>query len=291
MIPAPFDYYCPSSFSEALKLLAELGEDARLIAGGQSLLPMLKLRLIRPKVIIDLFKIEELSYISERETSLQIGSLTTERKIETSPVIRKEYSVLSEAASCIGDIHVRNLGTVGGSLCHADPSADLAPTLLALGAKFTVKSVNGSRVIHGRDFFQGPYTTSLAPNEILTQIEVPKLTGTTSGAYIKLVRKAGDFAVVGAAVLMSLDQQGRCKHCSVALCGAGLMPFLSNQASQALFESKLTDVEIAKASELARDDADPISDIHASAEYRREMIPIIVSRALRQAKEKLGGVA
>ncbi|MBI4522832.1 MAG: xanthine dehydrogenase family protein subunit M [Deltaproteobacteria bacterium] len=291
MIPPSFDYYSPSSFSEAVKLLAELGEDARLIAGGQSLLPMLKLRLIRPKAIIDLFKVKGLSHIREKGRYLQIGSLTTERSIERSPLIRKGCPVLSEAASHIGDIHIRNLGTVGGSLCHADPSADLAPTLLALGATFTVKSIKGSRVIDSRDFFAGPYMTHLSSNEILSQIQVPKFNRDTSGAYVKLMRKAGDFAIIGAAVVLHLDQRGECQQCSIALCGAAPWPVLSERGSQVLLGSRLTDVEIARASELAKNDADPISDIHASAEYRREMIPVIVSRALRQAKERLGGGA
>lgn len=287
MIPPPFDYYTPSSLEEALRLLGESGGEARLLAGGQSLIPMLKLRLLRPKLLIDLIRVSGIGYVREEKGSLQIGSLTTERELETSSMVKKAFPILSEAAACIADIHIRNLGTVGGSLCHADPAADLPVTLLALDATLTAESCNGKRVLSCRDFFNGPYATSLGDDEMLTQIEIPKWSGKTSGAYIKLTRKAGDFAIAGAAVVVGLDEHKRCQRCRIALCGVGPKPFLSEGAARALLGSGVTDRAISKASELAKDGAEPFSDVHASSEYRREMIPVVVSRALRLARERL----
>ena len=287
MIPPPFDYYTPASLEEALKLLGEVGGEGRVLAGGQSLIPMLKLRLVRPRVLIDLFRINGMDYVREEKGRLQIGALATEREIESSPLVKKACPILSEAAACIGDIHVRNLGTVGGSLCHADPAADLPVTLLALEAALTAESRKGKRVLNCRDFFNGPFATSLADDEMLTQIEIPKWNGKTSGAYIKLTRKAGDFAIVGAAVVVGLDEKKRCQRCRIALCGVGPEPFLSERAAQALLGSGFTDNVISEVSELAKEGAQPFSDVHASSEYRREMIPVVVCEALRLAKERL----
>ena len=219
MIPPPFEYRAPESLPEALALLREHGGEARLMAGGQSLLPMLKLRLVRPAVIIDIAGLEELkdagkdavaaspgTLAPEDAGALRIGALVTERTLERA--LAERQPLLAEAAASIGDIHIRNLGTLGGALSQADPSGDLAPAVLALGATLTAQSARGSRAIAAGDFFTGPYDTCLADDEMVTSVDVPDADGARGHAYVKLARRAGDYAVVGAAALVSLSPDG-----------------------------------------------------------------------------------
>lgn len=268
-------------------MLREYGDEARVMAGGQSLLPMLKLRLIRPGVIVDLARLSELAYLRDEEDYLQIGALITERTLERSSVIEQSHPLLAEAAANIGDIHIRNLGTVGGTLSQADPAGDLAPAALALGAKFVVRSLDGTRTIAADDFFAGPFTTCLADDEILTGVDVPKSHPVQGSSYLKLTRRAGDYAVVGAAVFVSADPTGQCEACRISLCAVGPRPFLCEEASNSLLNTGLTDVDLARGAGLAARDASPITDVHASAEYRAEMIPVVVLRALEKARQRL----
>ncbi|MCY4485624.1 MAG: xanthine dehydrogenase family protein subunit M [Deltaproteobacteria bacterium] len=286
MIPPPFEYRAPDSLPEALALLREHGGDARLMAGGQSLLPMLKLRLVRPAVIIDIGGIRDLTGVTEDGDTVRIGALVTERTLERT--LGQRLPLLAEAAASIGDIHIRNLGTLGGALSQADPSGDLAPAALALGATLNAQSTGGSRAIAARDFFTGPFETCLADDEIVTSVDVPRSDGVHGHAYVKMVRRAGDYAVVGAAALVNLAPDGTCEDARIALCAAGPTAFICEDAGGSLQGTRLTDADLAQAAALAGKAAEPVSDVHASAEYRKEMTPVVVARALTQARERAG---
>lgn len=286
MIPPPFEYRAPDSLPEALALLREHGDEARLMAGGQSLLPMLKLRLVRPAVIIDIGGLRELAGVTEDADTVRIGALVTERTLERT--LPQRLPLLAEAAASIGDIHIRNLGTLGGALSQADPSGDLAPAALALGASLTAQSTGGSRAVAARDFFTGPFETCLSEDEIVTSVDVPWSNGIHGHAYVKMARRAGDYAVVGAAALVRLAPDGTCRDARIALCAAGPTAFVCEDAGRSLQGTSLTDADLAEAAALAGQAADPVSDVHASAEYRKEMTPVIVARALTQARERAG---
>lgn len=287
MIPPPFEYRVPSSLSEALTLLREYGDEARVMAGGQSLLPMLKLRLIRPGVIVDIARLTELTELRSEGDTVRIGALVTERTLERSPVLATRYPLLAEAAANIGDIHIRNLGTIGGTLSQADPSGDLAPAALALRATFIVQSIDGVRTVPADEFFEGPFSTCLAGDEILTAVDLPSAPSVQGSSYMKLTRRAGDYAVVGAAVFMSVNQNGQCDACRISLCAVGPRPFLCEEAAKALLTTDLTDADLARAAQLGAKEASPATDVHASAEYRAEMIPVVVLRALQKARARL----
>lgn len=284
MIPPPFEYRAPDSLPEALALLREYGDAARLMAGGQSLLPMLKLRLIRPRVIIDIGGLRELADVTEDAGAVRLGALVTERTLERR--LTERVPLLSEAAASIGDIHIRNLGTLGGTLSQADPSGDVAPAALALQATLTAQSAGGSRTIAAHEFFSGPFDTTLADDEMVTRVDVPDPSGVQGHAYIKLTRRAGDYAVVGAAALVTLAEDGTCGDGQVALCAVGATALVCAAAGASLRGTRLTDADLAEAAALAGKDADPVSDVHASADYRRAMTPVVVTRALAKARER-----
>lgn len=282
MIPPPFEYRAPDSLPEALALLREHGDEARLMAGGQSLLPILKLRLVRPAVIIDIGGLRELTGVSEDASNVRIGALVTERTLERT--LPRRLPLLAEAAASIGDIHVRNLGTLGGALSQADPSGDLAPAALALGATLNTQSTGAGRGIAAQDFFTGTFETCLAEDEMVTSVDVPRSDGVRGHAYVKMARRAGDYAVAGAAVLVSLGPNGTCEDARIALCAAGPTAFVCEDAGRSLRGTSLTDADLAEAAALAGRAADPVSDVHASAEYRKEMVPVVVARALNKAR-------
>lgn len=286
MIPPPFEYRAPDSLPEALALLREHGGDARLMAGGQSLLPMLKLRLVRPAVIVDIGGLGELTGVTEEADTVDIGALVTERTLERT--LGQRLPLLAEAAAGIGDIHIRNLGTLGGALSQADPSGDLAPAALALGATLTAQSTDGSRAIDAGDFLTAPFETCLGEDEIVTSVHVPCAGGIHGHAYVKMARRAGDYAVVGAAALVSLAPDGTCEDARIALCAVGPTAFVCGDAGRSLQGTRLTDADLAEAAALAGTAADPVSDVHASAEYRKEMTPVVVARALTKARERAG---
>ena len=284
MIPPPFEYRAPDSLPEALALLREYGDEARLMAGGQSLLPMLKLRLVRPAVIIDMGGLSELKGIEEAADAVRLGALVTERTLEHA--LGERQPLLSEAAASMGDVHIRNLGTLGGALSQADPAGDLAPAVLALEATLTARSAGGSRTIAAHEFFSGPFDTGLAEDEMVTAVDVPAPAGVSGHAYLKLARRAGDYAVVGAATLVSLSPDGGCRDCRVALCAVGPTALVCEASARSLYGTRLTDADLAEAAALAGKDADPVDDVHASAEYRRQMTPVVVLRALTLARER-----
>jgi carbon-monoxide dehydrogenase medium subunit len=274
MIPAQFDYETPRTLDAALKLLAANG-DAKLLAGGHSLLPAMKLRLAAPAVLVDLGRIPGLSYVRDAGDKIAIGAMTTHTAVAESDVLAKSSPLLAQAATQIGDVQVRNRGTIGGSLAHADPAADYPSAILALDAELVARSAAGERVIAARDFFTGLFSTALTAGEILTEIRVPKTNGSGT-AYLKLHHPASGFAVVGVAVVAR--KKGRGVEASIGVTGVGANAYRAMKVEQALRTSP-----IAEAAEHAADGIEPLSDSFASGEFRRHLACVYVRRALEAA--------
>lgn len=287
MNPKRFDYFAPENLDEAIKILAER-EDAKVLAGGQSLIALMKLRLAAPQVIVDLNSIKEnLSYIREENSYLAIGAMTTHDEIEHSEVIKSRFTLLNDAASKIGDQQVRNRGTIGGSCCHADPAADLPTALIALNPTFVVRGPSGSREISYEDFFVDTFTTSLARDEILTEIRIPYLEQRSGSAYIKHSRREGDFAIVGVGAVLVMDKSNVCKEARISLGAVAPTSIRAKKAEKYLEGKKITEEVLEEVGERARDGADPPSDMHGSREYRLDMIKVFTKRAIKQALERV----
>ncbi len=272
MIPAPFDYVRADSVDAAVAALAEHGDDAKLLAGGHSLLPLMKLRLAQPSVLVDVGRIGELSYVREGDDHIAIGAMTRHMDVERSAVVRAHLPLLAHAASHVGDPQVRHRGTIGGSIAHADPASDLPATTLALGATYVVRGAGGERAIPASEFFTGFLESALAQDEMLTEIRVPKMRDAGWG-FLKFNRRAQDWAIVGVAAWR------RDGECGVALVNMGSTPVLAHQVSGAVAQG----ASPADAAELAAADADPQTDLNASAEYRVHLAKVLVQRALEQA--------
>ncbi|MBI2184471.1 MAG: xanthine dehydrogenase family protein subunit M [Thaumarchaeota archaeon] len=287
MIPRAFEYYAPASVSEALSLLQKYGDESKVLAGGQSLVPLMKLRLVSPAHIIDIGRIPGLSYIKEEDNKIRIGALTTHHEVETSPVVKSKCMVLSEAESHVGDQQVRNRGTIGGSACHADPAADVPSVLVALDAEFKMTGSSGDRVVDARNFFQDIFTTDLRQNEILAEITVPALPPRSGSTYLKFERGAGDFAIVAVAAAVTLDQAGVCQDVRLGLAGVESIPLRALKAEEALKGKKPDDNAILEAAARASEQSKPSSDIRGSAEYKKEMVKVFVKRALKTALSRV----
>ena len=272
MIPAAFDYKRASSAAEAIALVGEYGEDAKFLAGGHSLLPLMKLRLAQPSVLVDIGRITDLSYIRDAGDHIAIGALTRHMDVETSPLLAQHAPLLAHAASHVGDPQVRHRGTIGGSIAHADPASDLPATTLAMGATYVVQGPGGTREIPARDFYRGFLESALHADEMLTEIRVPKLTGAGWG-FQKFNRRAQDWAIVGVAAWRSNGSSG------VALVNMGSTPILATSVSGALASG----ASIAEAAELAVAEAEPQADLNASVEYRTHLAKVLVRRALEAA--------
>lgn len=283
MIPASFEYSSPKTLSEAISLLETSGSDSKILAGGQSLIPLMKLRLGSPSRLIDINNIEGLSYIRESDGFLRIGALTRMADLESSDLIKKKYSVINDAATHIADPTVRNLGTAGGNVSHADPANDLPATMLALGAEFVATGPAGNRVIKAKDFFVDTFTTALTHGEILTEIRVPQYSPGTGGAYLKLEKRVGDFAIAGVAVQISLDGAGKVARAGIGLTAVGPSVIQAEEAEHSLLGQKLTEGTIGTAARLAAKASTPSSDLRGPAEYKKEMIKVLTSRALKRA--------
>jgi carbon-monoxide dehydrogenase medium subunit len=288
MYPPPFEYAAPESLDQALALLAEHGDEAKLLAGGQSLIPLLKLRFAAPAMLVDLGRIPGLDTIEERDGALIVGALARHAVLAAHPLLARRYPLMASAAPQIADPLVRNLGTIGGSLAHADPAGDWGSVMLALGAEVVARSKAGERTIPIAEFFHGALTTALAPGEILTEIRVPAPTGRPGGVYLKLERKVGDFATVGVAVHVEVDD-GRITAAGIGLTAVGphnravaagdaLRGAVAGQATEQSIGGR-----IAELAELAARTAEPESDIRGSAEYKRHVVRVFVERGLRQA--------
>jgi len=283
MIPSTFEYFAPATVSEAAELLQRHGESAKLLAGGHSLVPLMKLRLARPQVLIDLGKIDSMAYIREKSGGLAIGAMTRYAEIEISDLVRSRAPALAEAAGMVADPQVRNMGTLGGNLAHADPSSDLPAVALALGAQLVVSSTGDHRTIDSDDFFVDLLTTSLAPTEILSEIVVPALAPGTGTAYVKFGNKASHHAVVGVAAVVTLGPDGVCQRARIGVTGAGSKAVRATGSEGMLEGTNLDDAVIAGAAQEAGSGIDFNADIHASAQYRAHLTTVYADRAIRAA--------
>ena len=286
MIPPAFEYLRPSTIPEAIALLEQHGEDAKILSGGQSLIPMMKLRIARPGYLIDINRISGLSYIKEEAGFLRIGGLTREAELESSPVIRAKYPILLDTAHVIADPQVRNLATVAGNLAHGDPANDHPATMLALGAQVVATGASGERIIPIEEFFRSLFGTALQPGEILTEIRVPVPPARSGGAYFKLERKVGDFATAAVAAQVTVDANGAVQRVGIALTNVGPTPIKAQKAEDFLRGKKLDQANIRQAAQLAADDAQPSSDLRGPAEYKKGLVKELARRALSRAEER-----
>ena len=309
-VPAAFDYHPAASVDEAIALLQQYGDDAKLLAGGHSLLPTMKLRLAQPAHLIDLGKISGLSYIRDEGDAIAVGAMTRYVDIERSDLIKQHFALLPEGVDLIGDQQVRNWGTIGGSIAHSDPAADTPGMVLALKADVVAKGPNGVRTIKADDFFKDLMQTALQPNEVITEIRFPKLTAHSGNAYTKLANRASHYAVVGCAAVMTFDDEGTCTAASVVITGASVKPSrahaveaalvgkkregeaeggiagLLHRVGDAIGGHKLDEDAIADATSVAADGLELVSDIHGSKEYRSEMSAVMARRAVTAAVER-----
>ena len=266
MIPPSFEYLRPNTIPEAIAMLQQHGDAAKILSGGQSLIPMMKLRLARPAILIDINRIAGLSHIKEEGGYLKIGGLTREAELEASPLVRSKYPILADTTHVIADPQVRNLATVGGNLAHGDPANDHPATMIALGAQVVASGPKGERVIPIEDFFVSLFTTALKPDEILTEIRVPVPPPRSAGAYFKLERKVGDFATAAVAVQVTLDENSSCQRVGIGLTNVGAKPVKAKKAEGFLRGKKLDDPAIAQAAQLAADESEPSADLRGPVE-------------------------
>jgi carbon-monoxide dehydrogenase medium subunit len=289
MIPAPFDYHAPASLADAIGLLQLHGDDAKVLSGGQSLLPLLKLRLASAVHLVDIGRIPGLEYIKEEGGYLKIGGRTRESVLERSDLIKTKYPILHDTAIVIADPLVRNRATVGGNLAHADPANDHPATMLALGAEVIATGRNGQRTIAINRFFTGLFATALEPGEILTEIRIPMPPPRNGGAYVKLERKVGDFATAAAAAQVTLGANGAIERAGIGLTSAGPTPIKAVDAERFLMGKTPDRETIAEAARLAARAASPSPDRRGSVEYKREMARVLTARALTKAVERARG--
>jgi len=288
MLPSRFDYHRASSVDEALSLLDSYGDDAKVLAGGQSLIPLMKLRFASPAHLIDINPISGLDGIEEREGSLVIGALVRHNQLASSETITSGYPTLAAAAPQIADPIVRNLGTTGGSLAHADPAGDLGSVMLSMGASVLLRSSAGERVVPIGEFLVDTFTTSITPNELLTEIRVPTPPPRSGGTYLKLERKVGDFATVAVAVTLSLDD-GAVGSAGIALTGVGLKNIEAAEAAASLRGKAPTDEAFAEAGRLAAAASNPVSDVRGTDTYKRHMVEVYTRRGLATASAMAAG--
>src|SRR5215468_10039699 len=289
MIPPAFDYHAPVSLSEAIALLSRLGDSAKVLSGGQSLLPLLKLRLGAAAHLVDIRKIPDLEYVREDGGFLKIGGRTREATLEHSPLVRQKYPLLADTAEVIADPLVRNLATIGGNLAHGDPANDHPATMLAYGAEVVATGPKGARTIPIEKFFTGLFATALAPDEILTEIRIPVPPAKSGGAYVKLERKVGDFATAAAAAQVTLGKGGEIEKVGIGLTNAGPTPIKATAAEQSLKGKKPDADAIAAASKLAAQTTSPSADRRGSVEYKKEMARVLTARALAKAVARAQG--
>ena len=287
MFPASFGYIAARSVEEALELMAKHGEEGKLLAGGHSLIPAMKLRLQSPQMLIDLGTVPGLRGVRVDGSNLVIGALTVHTDVASSELVRQHLPGLADAASVIGDMQVRNRGTIGGSVAHADPAADLPVILTALNATFIVQSSNGKRVIAADDFFTDFYTTAMSSDEILTEIHVPMPSSRTGTAYAKLPHPASGYVVVSAAALITRQASGACTVARVAIGGLGSGPIRAIATEMELQGKPLTPQTIAAAAAKAAEETDPLEDSYASAEYKRHVASVYARKAIEAAVERV----
>jgi aerobic carbon-monoxide dehydrogenase medium subunit len=293
MIPRSFEYLAPRTLDEAISLLQKSGPEAKILSGGQSLIPMMKLRLATPPYIIDINRITNLNYISESGGFLKIGALARESDLEFSPTVLSRLPILADTTAVIADPLVRNQATVCGNLAHGDPANDHPATMLALGASIIAAGPNGEREIPIESFFMGLFTTALQPDEILKEIKIPiphPIGGASSGgAYLKLERKVGDYATAGVAVQITMNSGGVCQRAGIGLTNVGFSTLKATRAEAFLTGKTLNDSTIKQAAEIAAGEAQPIDDIRGSADYKRDLVRVLTARALNRAFNRAKG--
>lgn len=286
MIPAPFNYEAPSTLDEALALLDKYGEEAKILAGGHSLIPMMKLRFAQPETLIDINNIPGLAYIREDGGYLNIGAMTREADLEHSDIIRASYPIFTDASKLIADPQVRNMGTVGGNIAHGDAANDHPAVMLALRAEVVITGPEGQRTVPIDEFFYGFYMTAVQQGEILTEIRIPIPPKGTGNAYHKLERKVGDYATAGVAVQLTLDGNGVCTAAGIALTNVNPTPLRAERSEAALVGNQLTDDVIAQAAQFASEDCNPSDDLRGSEEYKRHVVGVLVKRMIHKAAER-----
>lgn len=287
MIPAKFEYHAPTAVPEAVALLERYGDEAKLLAGGQSLIPMMRFRLAQPGHLVDLGRIDGLAYVAESDGFLTIGALTRESELEADALIAERYPLLADTAAVIADPLVRNQATIGGNLAHADPANDHPAAMIALDAQLVAEGPNGQRTIGVDDFFQDTFTTALGPSEVLVQIRIPEPAPRSGGAYLKLERKVGDFAIVGVAAQVRLGEGGAFEAVRIALTNVGPTPIRAAKAEASLIGEQPSDEVLKAAAALATAAAQPVGDGRGPAEYKRAMVRTLTIRALRTALERI----
>lgn len=288
MIPGEFEYHAPTSTQEALQLLQQFGDEAKVLAGGHSLVPLLKLRLASPEVLVDINKIGELRGISRSNGTVTIGATTTHAAIEHSAELKQILPILPAAATLIGDPMVRNRGTFGGSLTHADPAGDWPAVALALGAEMRILGTNGERTVPAEEFFVGLLTSAVEPGELLTQVSLPVPTGRVGMSYQKFAHPASGYAVTGVAAIVSVGEDGRCEDCRVAITGAGDRATRAAETEAVLKAQTLDEDTIAQAADQAVPGVDFLGDIYASETYREQLVKVYTKRALLAALQAAG---
>ncbi|GCE46645.1 carbon-monoxide dehydrogenase medium subunit [Thermosporothrix hazakensis] len=286
-IPAAFDYHPAQTVDEALSLLQQYGDDAKILAGGHSLIPAMKLRLAQPEHLVDIGRIQGLSYIKEEQDTIAIGALTTYTQIERSDLLQQYFPLMVECASIIADQQVRNRGTIGGSIAHADPAGDMPGVILALKGEIVVQGPGGKRTIAADDFILGAFETALEPDEIVIELRFARPPAHTGSAYQKLANQASHYAIVGSAVVLTLDANKTCTAASVVITGASMKTERSRAVEQALIGKQLDTATITDAASHAADELELVSDIHGSEEYRKQMASVIVRRTINSALERI----
>ncbi|MFY9820423.1 MAG: xanthine dehydrogenase family protein subunit M [Thermoanaerobaculia bacterium] len=289
MKPAPFEYQAPSSLEEALDILARRGGEAKLLAGGQSLIPVMNFRLADPALLIDINKLAELDFIRrDDDGGLAVGALTRQRRVERDALVAEVAPLLHETVPFIAHPQIRNRGTFGGSLAHADPAAELPAVAVALRSRLRLRKAGGERWVNASDFFRGLFNTLLEPDEILAEVAIPPLPARTGWSFLEIARRHGDYAQIGIAALVTLDDAGRCREARLVYLSAGDVPVEALEAERLLAGQALSPEAITAAAEKAAQEIRPFSDLHASADFKRHLARVITGRALRKAVDRAG---
>jgi carbon-monoxide dehydrogenase medium subunit len=291
MKPAPFDYIAPDSLAQAIELMAEHGDEAKLLAGGQSLIPAMNFRLVQPTLMVDLNKITELDYVRlAANGDLHIGAMTRHRSLERNPLVAEHAPLITETMPFVAHSQIRNRGTIGGSLAHADPAAELPVIMVALGGRFGVQSKGANRWIGAADFFQGLFVTDIGPEEIIVEISVPPMAKNTGYSFVEFARRLGDYALIGVAALLSLDESGRCRFARLVYLNAGDYPVIVEDATTLIVNEMPSEALFQKVAEAAEATLQPTANIHASVAYLRQLARVLTVRALNKAYERAGGL-
>ncbi|HYB42333.1 MAG TPA: xanthine dehydrogenase family protein subunit M [Candidatus Methylomirabilis sp.] len=289
MKPPRFEYLAPRTLDEALGLLADHGDRAKVLAGGQSLIPLLNFRLAHPEALIDINRLADLDYIRASDGGIALGALTRQHAVERSEMVRARAPIVAEAVRLIGHLPIRHRGTIGGNLAHADPASELPAVMVALEAELTLRSGRAKRTVAADRFFTGPLSTALATGEMVTEIRIPGLPARTGGAFVEMARRAGDYALVGVAALITLDGSGRCQRARIALCGVGPTPIRARAAEDALTGQPPAGAALDEAAARAAGAVSPPSDVHASGQFRRKLTRHFARQAIAMAAQRVGG--